>query len=57
VPDFLPQIIGYARVSTEDQDLAMQLAKLHEAKCDVLYEEKIGATNAKRPQFLTGWVG
>lgn len=51
VPDYQPQIIGYARVSTEDQDLAMQLQKLREAKCDVLYEEKIGATNSKRPQF------
>lgn len=46
-----PQTIGYARVSTEDQDLAMQLTKLREAKCDILFEEKIGATNAKRPQF------
>lgn len=46
-----PQIIGYARVSTEDQDLAMQLTKLREANCDILFEEKIGATNAKRPQF------
>lgn len=50
-PDSQPQIVGYARVSTEDQDLAMQLTKLREAKCDVLYEEKIGATNSKRPQF------
>lgn len=46
-----PQIVGYARVSTEDQDLAMQLTKLREAQCDILFEEKIGATNSKRHQF------
>ncbi len=46
-----PQTVGYARVSTEDQDLSMQLGKLRDAKCDVLFEEKIGATNSKRPQF------
>lgn len=51
IPDYQPKTVGYARVSTEDQDLAMQLTKLREAKCDVLFEEKIGATNAKRPQF------
>lgn len=50
-PGYQPRVVGYARVSTEDQDLAMQLTKLREARCDILFEEKIGATNAKRPQF------
>jgi DNA invertase Pin-like site-specific DNA recombinase len=43
-------IYGYARVSTEKQDLQVQLRALREAKCDVIRREKRGATKA-RPQF------
>ena len=33
--------IGYARVSTRDQNLDMQLAALTEAGCDKIYTEKV----------------
>lgn len=47
------RFIGYARVSTEDQSLDMQLAALFKAAVleDDIFVEKISAVNAKRPQF------
>jgi Resolvase, N terminal domain len=33
-------IVGYARVSTRDQDLAGQLAELKAAGCELVYREK-----------------
>lgn len=45
------RIFGYARVSTEDQVLDIQLAALRCAGVQDLFSEKISAVNAKRPQF------
>nr|WP_255293916.1 recombinase family protein [Bacillus toyonensis] len=33
-------IIGYARVSTQEQNLARQLKQLNDYGCDHVYEEK-----------------
>ena len=33
--------LGYARVTTTDQELAIQRTRLHEAGCEKLFEEKI----------------
>ena len=41
--------IGYARVSTEDQNLDMQIDALKEAKCDHIYEEKMSGKINDRP--------
>ena len=41
--------IGYARVSTEDQNLDMQIDALKEAKCDHIYEEKMSGKIKERP--------
>ena len=41
--------IGYARVSTEDQNLDLQNDALKEAKCDHIFEEKISGKIKERP--------
>jgi DNA invertase Pin-like site-specific DNA recombinase len=46
--------IGYARVSTLDQDTAIQVAALHAARCDVIREEQAsGTTTTGRPELAT----
>jgi DNA invertase Pin-like site-specific DNA recombinase len=45
--------IGYARVSTEDQNPAMQIAALKKAGCARLFKDELsGATGVKRPALL-----
>lgn len=45
------RIVGYARVSTEEQRLDVQITALKDAGAVKIYVEKISAVNAKRPQF------
>jgi DNA invertase Pin-like site-specific DNA recombinase len=46
--------IGYARVSSVDQDLENQLAKLKSEGCEIIRSEKIsGASRAGRTELAT----
>lgn len=44
-------IYGYARVSTDAQDLTSALAALKAAGCERTYREKISGATAERPQL------
>lgn len=41
--------IGYARVSTEDQNLDLQTLALEKARCDRLFTDKVSGSRAERP--------
>lgn len=47
--------LGYARVSTDDQDLGMQIAALEKVPCDRLYQEKRSGAAKRRPQLDLLW--
>ena len=43
------RVVGYARVSTEDQNLTMQMGELEEAGCGKIFSDKISGAKDKRP--------
>ncbi|MCP4409644.1 MAG: recombinase family protein [Gammaproteobacteria bacterium] len=42
-------LIGYARVSTDDQNLALQQDALSQAGCERVFEDNLGGAKAERP--------
>ena len=44
-------IYGYARVSTDAQDLNNQVTQLKAARCAIIFREKMTGTHAERPQL------
>lgn len=44
-------LIGYARVSTEQQSLDRQLDSLLQYGCEVIYQEKVSGVKGVRPEF------
>ena len=47
----MPQKIGYARVSMQDQELSLQIDALKRADCEQIYEEKVSGKNTDRPKL------
>jgi DNA invertase Pin-like site-specific DNA recombinase len=43
---------GYARISTEEQNPALQLAALKRARCSAIFKDELSGATTKRPALL-----
>lgn len=45
-------LVGYARVSTSDQNLDMQIQALEKAGCEKIFSEKVTGAAKERPEYI-----
>jgi len=45
----IDMLIGYARVSTQDQNLNLQIDDLRKSGCEKVFDDKVSGTRAERP--------
>ena len=45
-------LIGYARVSTEDQSLTLQIDALEETGCERVFQGRVGGNVDTRPNLI-----
>ena len=50
-------LIGYARVSTDDQNLDLQYDELKKAGCEKFYDDKVTGGKTDRPGLDAAIVG
>lgn len=50
-------LIGYARVSTEGQNLDRQIDALKKYGVEIIYNEKMTGTKRNRPELQKCWIG
>lgn len=51
IPAVAGQTVGYARVSSTDQNLDRQLSALRDAGCTKTFQEKLSGANRERPEL------
>jgi hypothetical protein len=55
IQDGPSRLVGYARISTDDQTTALQADALARAAVDVVFEEEASGANIARPDTLVVW--
>ena len=48
--------LGYARVSTNEQDTAAQVSALKSADCEKIFREKASGVDGTGPSYFDCWI-